>query len=358
MSTNFFFRLLRLLLFPISLLYGLSVLIRNKLFDWGLKSSQEFDLPLISIGNITIGGTGKTPHVEYLISLLQSRLNVAVLSRGYARKTKGFVLADDTVTPKEIGDEPFQLKNKFQECTIAVCESRVKGIKQLNAKNSPDVILLDDAFQHRYVRPGLSILLIDFNRPVFKDFYLPTGNLREGFYSRNRADIVVVTKVPENIRNETLEKWKTKLRLNEKQALFFSSLAYGEVKPVFVNAKNTPLSLDTLTAKILLVTGIAEPKSLLTYLDNKGCCYTLLKYPDHHNFDQADTRKILNTLEELKDENAIILTTEKDAVRLMHLNSFPEHLKGRTYFIPISVKLLQNETNNFENYILRYVRKG
>lgn len=358
MSNNFFLRLARILLFPISLIYGLAVLIRNKLFDWGFKRSIEFNLPVISVGNITIGGTGKTPHVEYLINLLKNQYDVAVLSRGYKRKTSGFVLAHDSITPDEIGDEPYQLNNKFKECAVAVCESRVNGINELLEKENPEVIILDDAFQHRYVKPGLSVLLVDFNRPVFRDVYLPTGNLRDGFYSRKRADLIIVTKVPDSVQEETLEAWKSKLRLTERQKLFFSGFEYEDIRPVFKNDKNSFLKLESLSSKILLVTGIAEPQSLLKHLYNKGCDYKLLRFPDHHSFTTADIQKISNSLLDMQDENAIILTTEKDAVRLMHLNSFPDHIKSCTYYIPISVKVLQNKTNEIENYILRYVRKG
>lgn len=361
MKSNFFVILFRLFLFPVSLVYGLVVLIRNKLFDWNIKKSVSFDLPIFSVGNITVGGTGKTPHVEYLLEILSDKYKTAVLSRGYKRKTSGFVLASDSSTANEIGDESFQIHSKYPECSVAVCESRVEGISQLlQNKADLEVIILDDAFQHRYVKPGLSILLVDYNRPVFKDFYLPTGNLRDGFYSRKRADIIIVTKANEDVDEHNYSYWKKKLKLLNHQHLYFSNIEYGSLKPVFENINSQPIKteLEKLNSEVLLVTGIAEPKPLISHIRHLGISLETMKFSDHHSFDDADISRIQKKFQKINENDGILLTTEKDAVRFLHYPGFPENLKKHIYYIPISIKILDNKQEELDNKILQYARKN
>ncbi len=351
----------RLLLFPFSLIYGLIVFIRNLAFDLNILKSGSFDIPIISVGNLTVGGTGKTPQIEYLIELLKDTFRVAVLSRGYRRETKGYVVAGKKTSPSEIGDEPYQIFTKFRKVIVAVCEKRAVGIENLlNKRKKPDVILLDDAFQHRYVKPGLSILLIDFNRPVFKDLLLPAGNLREGFGNRKRADVVVVTKCPEQINNGIVETWKKKLNLRANQSLFFSSIAYGKPQQLFSDGSlELPIEIiQKEKVKILLVTGIARPDSLIRWLQDKNIKLEIMSFPDHHNYSKEDINKIKTGFKKIKGRKKIILTTEKDAVRLMHIKKIPRNLKHKIYYIPIFNKFLQGKHEEFNCLILNYVKQN
>ncbi len=326
----------RWLLFPLSIIYGLIVSFRNKLFDYNILHSQEFALPVISVGNITVGGTGKTPHIEYLIRLLKkpsksskllegSRLGskhtgVAILSRGYKRKTKGFVLATEKSTVDEIGDEPKQIKQKFPDIHLAVSNSRVEGINKLLSKSSDDsirAILLDDAFQHRYVKPGLSILLIDYNRPLSSDYMLPYGELREKPSEKKRADIIIITKSPENISTAERKIIFRDLKILPYQSLYFTSLKYGTPIPVWGSHRMTPS--HPMTNKILLITGIAQPDALKKYLQSQqGGTNNVehLKFPDHHIYSKKDIKNIIQKFNNIANKNKIIITTEKDAIRL------------------------------------------
>lgn len=360
MNSSKFIRLFRLLLLPFSFVYGMAMLIRNKMFDWKLKKSHEFDLPVISVGNITVGGTGKTPHVEYLLELLQDKYKVATLSRGYKRQTKGYVLADENCNPATIGDEPFQIHSKFPGVMVAVCESRVTGIKSIvEANKNINTIILDDAFQHRYVKPGMSILLVDYNRPIHRDFVFPAGNMRESFYARKRADIVIITKVPSHINTTQINRLKKQLHLTRHQKLFFSAFEYGNLIPVFSEAEHTNevISLENLNKSVLLVTGIAEPAPLVNYFHKKEIPTNLLQFRDHHDFTDADIRKISNELEKIDGHNKIIITTEKDAVRIKHIQNIPYELIKKIYYIPVKVKILEGKQNEFENKIIEYVGK-
>ncbi len=360
MNSNVFLKLFRFLLLPFSLIYGLVIFLRNKLFDWNIKKTVSYNFPVISVGNITVGGTGKTPHTEFLLNLLSKEFRTAVLSRGYKRKTKGFVLASKSSTPEEIGDESYQIHMKYPESLVAVCESRVEGIKNLLLQNpNPNIVLLDDAFQHRYVNPGLSILLVDYNRPVYRDFYLPTGNLRDGFYSRKRADIIIVTKTPGEMVVEDYKYWRKKLRISDHQKVYFSQFEYGNLKPVFLN-QNKQIdipSLKNLKTQVLLITGIAEPKPLIEYIESHGLSCEIIRFADHHNFSDTDLKSIHSKYDKLNSKARIIITTEKDAVRIMHLMNYPETLKEATYYLPISVKILEDKEEEFKNYTLKYARR-
>ena len=352
---------LRILLIPISLLYGFAVWMRNKLFDWKLLKSTSFKIPLISVGNITVGGTGKTPHVEYLIELLKETLNVAVLSRGYRRKTKGFVLAGKKASPATIGDEPYQIYRKFDKVDVAVCESRVEGVnKLLNKRRKINAVLLDDAFQHRYIQPGLSILLIDFNRPVFSDYLLPAGNLREGLAARKRAHIIIVSKAPEELSETTKRFWEHQIKLLPGQYLFFTTFRYGKPKTISGNKPeyNDISQLKDKKVSVLLVTGIANPAPMLNYLGESGTKFTAMHFSDHHNFTSADIRKIKTAFKKLKGKRKILLTTEKDAVRFQHLDNFPKSLKNNAYYLPIKIAFLDGMTEKFNRMILDYAGKN
>lgn len=361
MTTNKKYQVLRLLLLPFSFLYGIGVFLRNLAFDIKIIKSKSFQIPIISVGNLTVGGTGKTPLIESLIDMLQQDNKVAVLSRGYQRKTKGFIIAGKKATPKKIGDEPYQIYKKYDTITVAVSEKRVEGVEKLiERKKKLNVVLLDDAYQHRYIKPGLSILLIDYNRPVFKDFLLPAGNLREGFSGKKRAHIIVITKCPYEPDNETVNYWKKKLKPARSQSLFFSSISYGQPLQVFAkNLQEIPLvTFQKQNFKVLLVTGIANPQSLINYLDKEKIHFETIIFPDHHQFNHEDILKIKKKFKSIPGRKKAIFTTEKDAVRFQHIKKFPVSLKHKFFYIPISNKILNGKQNEFESLISNYVKKN
>ncbi|MCF8378799.1 MAG: tetraacyldisaccharide 4'-kinase [Bacteroidales bacterium] len=347
--------LFKILLFPFSLIYGLSVIIRNKLFDWGILPSQEYNFPIISVGNIRAGGTGKTPHVDYLIELLQKEFKVAVLSRGYGRKTKGYILSSEKSDPEEIGDEPCQLKQKYPNILIAVDTSRRRGINNLSEMNNPpDVILLDDAFQHRYVKPGLSILLFDFNHPSKKDLFLPAGRLREPYSSRKRAKILLVTKTPKKIKAIDMRIIAQEMIVNKFQHLFFTTVSASEIKPVFADIHIDSNLIKEQKPDILIVSGIANPKNIKPFARKISPKFKELIFKDHHNYTEQDAVKIV---EEYKKMGAgIILTTEKDAVKLRKFRSVFSGIEERFFYLPIFINFLNEDESNFNHQIISYVR--
>ncbi|NAY92493.1 tetraacyldisaccharide 4'-kinase [Muricauda sp. JGD-17] len=299
-------RLLRLLAFPISIIYGLVVHIRNFLFDSGVLRSVTFDTPLICVGNLSVGGTGKTPMIEFLVRMLGEN-KVAILSRGYKRKSKGFVLAKSYHTVHDLGDEPFQLYRKFPNVIVAVDADRRNGITQLESKVQPDIILLDDAFQHRQVKPRFSILLTAFDSLYEDDWYLPTGDLRDSKREASRADLIIVTKSPENISTTKRKEITKKFNPKPRQKVLFAHLAYAEVVK---SSGSEQLPLSALkNANIALVTGIARPEPLVKFLKSKGLDFKHFKFRDHHDFSERDIESFNNY--------EIVLTTEKDYVRLM-----------------------------------------
>ena len=271
-------------LLALSWLYGLGVGIRNTLFEMGVLKSRSFSTPVISVGNITVGGTGKTPHVEYLIRLLKDQFNVAVLSRGYKRKSSGFVLSDSETTMPMIGDEPYQMKQKFPDITVAVDRKRTRGISKLTSPASGldiDVVLLDDAFQHRYVKPGINILLVDYHRLLIYDRLLPAGRLREPVKAKDRADIVIITKCPKDLKPMEFRVITKAMNLYPYQQLYFSTLEYDQPCGVFTNQVYS----EKLSGKnILLLTGIASPEQLLHDLQEYDSQITPLTFSDHHDF--------------------------------------------------------------------------
>lgn len=343
------------------MIYGLIAFIRNLLFDYHILRSVEFHIPVISVGNITVGGTGKTPFIEFLVSILEKEFKVAILSRGYKRKSKGFLLANQSSTLDDLGDEPLQMKKKFPEVTLAVDKNRVHGIRELIERdNSLDVILLDDAYQHRYVIPGLSILMIDFNQPLSKDHYLPLGRLRESPSEKTRAHIVVTTKCPENLKPIEQRIILSEMNLYPYQKLFFTTIKYGEMKPVFSDSAATLLKEDCKTGKysILLVTGIANSRPLRRHTRSISPKIKEIKFPDHHNFAPKDMIHIEDTFNNIENENKIIITTEKDAMRLVGYKDKVLPEKRFWYYIPIEVSFHNRAKASFVKYIVDYVRKN
>lgn len=347
-------------LYPVSFLYGTGVRFRNKLFDRGILPSRSFDLPVISVGNLTVGGTGKTPHTEYLIKLLKERYRIAVLSRGYKRKSKGFVLAEPSMPAGMIGDEPYQMKHKFPEIEVAVDKDRCHGIEQLCslADRRPDVILLDDAYQHRYVKPGLNILLTDYNRLICNDALLPAGRLREPASQKCRAHIVIVTKCPEEIRPVDFRILSKQLDLFPYQKLFFTSFRYKELVPLFSNYGRSPIKLEELTKgqKIVLMTGIATPGQLLHDLKRYTKQVETLTFGDHHDFTRKDLEELKNRFGQTGRSQRLIVTTEKDAARLAGNPFLDERLKPYVYVLPVEAYFLQNEEERFNETILGFIK--
>lgn len=350
-------------LYPLSWLYGMGVGLRNKLFDWGWLRAESFDAPVICIGNLAAGGTGKTPHTEYLIRLLtRQKLNVATLSRGYKRKTTGYILADGQSDARQIGDEPCQMKNKFPGIRVAVDEDRREGIRRLLALTDPpvDVVLLDDAFQHRRVKAGLNILLTDYHRLLCDDALLPAGRLREPADNKQRAQVVVVTKCPDDIKPIDFNIITKKLHLYPYQKLFFSGLRYGSLQPVFpdrAKGAGRPSQPDG-SEHVLLVAGIASPLPLLQELRRRTTHVEPLFFADHHDFGKGDLLQIEERFDALKGTRKRIVTTEKDAARLRNHPQLPDRLKPHLYMLPVDITILQNQQPIFNQTIIDYVRKN
>jgi len=339
---------LRLFLFPFALLYGLVVMLRNKLYDWGVFKSVKFELPVICIGNVVVGGAGKTPTTEYLVRLLAD-YKVAILSRGYGRKTKGFLLADAETTASTIGDEPMQYYQKFANVTVAVCEDRVKGINQL--KDNHDVILLDDAFQHRAVKAGFNILLFDFASFMHWQFLMPMGNLREPFSAYKRADALLVTKAPATLNEELKAEVRKGFNLNGEQTLSFSSIQYGELVPLF---GDSPQAL-TASATVFLLTGIANPTPLKKHLERTSSAIVSFEFPDHYKFSREDIKKLVKAFNEHSSTEKIIITTEKDSQRLLQDNLKDLLLNLPISYLPIQIALAATDKETFDKNILDYV---
>jgi tetraacyldisaccharide 4'-kinase len=335
--------LLRKILFPFALLYGIITSIRNFLFDKKVLPSYSFDIPVIAVGNLSVGGTGKTPQIEYLIRLLLPKYKIATLSRGYKRKSKGFVLADSTSNAEILGDEPFQFYKKFNNIHVAVDTDRKKGIEQLlTLAVKPEVILLDDAFQHRKVKAGFYILLTSYGDLYADDFMMPMGNLRESRNGAKRANIVIVTKCPATLSLDEQNKIRVQLKLDSNQELYFSFIDYDES----VYSENKTMKLNEIkNMDKLLIAGIAKPELFFRHLQQqKEACLT---YPDHHHFTENELLEIKN-----KSQNNIIITTEKDYVRLKD-----SILKEQLYYLPIRISFL-SAGDNFDKTIANYVGKS
>ncbi|HEY9535859.1 MAG TPA: tetraacyldisaccharide 4'-kinase [Mucilaginibacter sp.] len=345
-------KFLRLLLFPFSLIYGLIVIMRNWCYDTGLLTSRRFGLPVIAVGNLTIGGAGKSPMTEYLVRLLKKENKVATLSRGYGRRTKGYLLAGPNATADQMGDEPAQFKRKFPDITVAVCEKRVDGIEQL--QNTHDLIILDDAYQHRAVRPGLSILLFDYNSLSNPHLVLPAGNYREPFSGRWRADMIVVSKCPADMPGDEQERIVAAMAPLPYQQVFFSSINYMGLKDLAGNDAHTVIDQDST---IFLLTGIANPDPLLRYIKKHTLHVIQHNYPDHHRFSLKNITKLADEFAACKAQKKLIITTEKDAQRLGEQELAWLVNKLPVLVLPISINFLNDRQGQFDQLIIEYVRK-
>lgn len=341
---------------PLSWLYGLGVRFRNMLFDMDILKSRAFHVPVIAVGNITVGGTGKTPHVEFLVRLLSSQLNVAVLSRGYKRKSRGFVLAKSKTPMEQIGDEPYQMKQKFPHVAVAVDSKRVRGIERLTSGEQGrriDVVLLDDAFQHRYVKPGINILLVDYHRLIIYDKLLPAGRLREPLKGKDRADMVIVTKCPKELKPMEFRVITKAMALYPYQQLFFTTLDYEPLRPVFGSAKVPKLG----DFNVLLLTGIASPRQLIADLQPQVKTMVSMAFSDHHRFTRKDVRKVNQAFGALP-EPRLIITTEKDAARLHQVEGLSDDVRRNLYALPVRVSFMQDQEDEFCQGIIGYLQKN
>jgi len=361
---SFFRYIQRPALLPFSLLYGLAVVARNLLFDLNILKSVTFKIPLISIGNLSAGGTGKTPHVEYLAALLRNDYKIAVLSRGYRRKTDEFILAKKKSSVMEIGDEPLQIRQKFPNVIVAVDKDRVSGIKKLcKTIRKLDLILLDDAFQHRYVKAGFSILLIDYNKPVFNDILLPAGNLREPMRGLRRADIIIITKCPSNITSSARRSFISRLHPITKQTVFFTRYEYGTLNSVFNDNQKDAHILSYKRLKkpgvsVMLVAGIANPTPLKKYIQEYVRVDEEMTFPDHHYFNDKDIHLMRLKFDVINSSEKYIIVTEKDAVRLREVEIHDKDFKKAFYYIPIEVKFLAKGEKPFIKRIYKYMKKA
>ena len=342
---------LRKILKPISILYGEVVKARNKMYDNGMLESTKFEIPTIVVGNLSVGGTGKSPMIEYLIRLLKKEYKIAVLSRGYKRTSKGFQLATNKSTVAEIGDEPMQFFKKFTDIIVAVDAKRVNGIKQLKAlENPPEIILLDDAFQHRKVQGGFNILLTPHYNLYVDDSMLPSGDLRENIDGAKRAQVILVTKCPADLDELAQFEITKKLNIDLTQTAYFTKIAYDD----FIYKKGHKINRDDLqTYEILLVTGIAKTSPLTDFLQKQKIKFKHLKYKDHYNFTNKDLEKIQHTFSQLKARKTLILTTEKDYVRTF------ENKMENVYYLPIKTAFLAaTEEESFKIKIKKYVEQS
>lgn len=345
------------ILTPFSWLYGAGVWLRNTAFNIGLLPQEQFDVPIISVGNITVGGTGKTPHVEYLIDSLCGTYKIGVLSRGYKRSTKGFILATDSLSPRDIGDEPYQIYHKFNGLiTLAVCENRRKGIREMMRLNPEiDLFILDDAFQHRYVKPKVNIVLVDHGRLPENDKLLPLGTLREPKSRLMQCDIVVVTKCANNISPVEVRMVQETLDLFPAQGLFYSNIRYADPVPVFPVPNPSLPSLTWLQPDdtVLCVTGIANAKPFVKYLRQFSATVKVMHYYDHHYFTRSDFDDIFNVFDKLPGNRKFIVTTEKDSVRIVNNPYYPPAMRSVIYYIPIKVGFLSNNGDFISEVVKR-----
>lgn len=330
---------IRFLLFPFAFFYDVITSFRNYLYDLNFFKATSFEIPTIVVGNLSLGGTGKSPQIEYLVRLLQKQNSVAILSRGYKRKSEGFVLLNDTHLVADVGDEPLQFFKKFSSVSVAVDTNRVHGIQQLKERINPDIILLDDAFQHRRLKAGLYILLTCYDDLYSDDFLLPVGNLRESRRGAKRAHMIVVTKCPENLSETDQEQIISKLRPLKNQVVFFSKISYTSKTLGYEN-----IDIDQLSdCHILLITGIANSSSLIQFLEQKKCKIHHLKFPDHHNFSKSDVKRIKTEFDGINSNKKLLLTTEKDYTRLSNQIS-------ELSFLEITTELI-NKQKEFDNLI-------
>lgn len=340
----------RILLFPLSALYWLITALRNLAFRIGLLPSQKFKIPVICIGNLSVGGTGKSPHVMLVADLIKDHFETAMLSRGYGRKTSGIEIANYSSKVFDIGDEPLQFFNRFKnKIVVAVSENRVAGIRHLIDLYKTEAVIMDDGFQHRSVKPGFSILLTTFDKPYYKDYVLPAGNLREPRFGAGRADVIVVTKCPDNFSVKDKKEVLNKIKAKKHQQIFFSKIVYSETAIGYRFNLNYDEWADY---EVLLVTGIANSKPFVDFVKEKFKKTEHLEFPDHHNFSVADVEMIESKYENMKVLNKAILTTEKDYMRLRDESALIENL----FYLPIEVEL--NDFDGFKEILMKYVGKN
>ncbi len=352
MFSNWFLKSFRILLIPFAFLYGFVIIIRNWLYNQNISRSTSFALPIICVGNLSVGGTGKSPMVELLVRKLKNCFKVATLSRGYKRKTKGYVLASEKTTSIEIGDEPMQFHRKFPDIPVAVGEERIVAIPQLlHDRPETEVVILDDAFQHRAIKAGLNILLSDYNNLFTRDFYMPTGDLRDSRSSYKRADIIVVTKCPSDLPEEEKNAIVAEIEPFPHQQIYFATIAYGKPYHI-INGNEYTFTEQT---EVLLVTGIANPKPLKKYLEEYSQTYFLMQYGDHHIFTIDDFKEITDRFEHIKSESKIIITTEKDATRLL---KFSNEIDGMPFYVlPVEHSFLFGQEEEFTRSIITFIEQ-
>ncbi len=340
---------LKILLAPLTLLYGMIIGARNVLYESGLLKSSKFSMPIIGVGNLSMGGSGKTPHVEYLIHLLKPYINIGVLSRGYLRKTTGYKEVTQANTVDEVGDEPLQYKLKFPDVVVSVSERRALGIPMM-LSHYPDLqtVLLDDAFQHRAISPSLNILLTDYKFPYTKDYLIPSGRLREGRAAASRADVIIVSKCPKDISLEERQEWKEKLTYKNDVKVFFSTYEYGTPYHMYDTKRKINLDLDT---HAILISGIAKPIYLEEYVASKVGVVNIHSYEDHHNFSPHEVSLVNRAMQELDGDKKIVITTEKDSTRLDKHREFLQEHDIPVYILPIRVKFLDEEGQSFDNFV-------
>lgn len=350
-------KLLSILLLPFALLYGLIVMVRNYFFDWGILKSVSFNKPIICVGNITVGGTGKTPHVEYLLRQLSKDFKIATLSRGYGRKTKGFYYVEEKSSTNDVGDEPLQMKLKFPMVNVAVDGDRRNGIARLINENSNlDLIILDDAMQHRWVKPGFTVLLIDYNRLITRDFFMPLGRLRDSVKEKRRAEVVIITKCPLELNSEQMSAVKNELNLHTNQNIYFTGIGYGEPQPVFAEYGKQLVLSDQ--QDIFAFAGIANPTFFYSYIKSKAKLIETYTFADHFTFSESKISPIFENYLKYESLDKSIVTTEKDAARIRGLKNLGEEFKKALFYIPIEIKFIDNQENSFINQILTYARKN
>ena len=350
-----------ILLYPLSLLYGLITGIRNFLYDSGILHSEEFHFPVICVGNITVGGTGKTPHTEYIAGLLRENFKVATLSRGYKRKTHDFRIASSEAPVSEIGDEPMQIFHNFPDILVTVDKNRVHGVKKiLQEYPETEVIILDDGFQHRRITAGFSILLSDYDRLFIRDHMLPYGNLRENKGNMRRADMILITKSPENISPIQRRLIVKEIDKSPHQNLYFTTFRYKAPVHVFENIieGTQPEFTDCDKCSIVLITGIANPRPLIEYLQKTYTEILHLSFPDHYNYSEKDIINFSSAFNNLRSVRKYLFTTEKDAIRLREFTNIAEPMRSAFFYIPIEIYFLNEDKDEFDNLIINYVRKN
>lgn len=353
---------MKFLLIPFSIIYRIIIKIRNLIYDYDIIKSKEFEISTISIGNITVGGTGKTPHTEYLVNLLKNQFNIAVLSRGYKRKSKGFVLAEEKISYSIIGDEPKQIFNKNNDINVAVCENRVIGIQKIiEFDKNTEIVILDDAFQHRRIKPDISILLTDYNNLFIYDKMLPVGRLRESKHSYSRANIIIVTKCPEDLKPIDRRVISKNINVLPFQTIYFTYIKYKNIYPVFKNKeiKDIDNNFKFADYQILLVTGIASSELLKKNIAEKySSKLNHLEFKDHQNFSKKDIERIENEFNKIETNKKIILTTEKDAVRLFENQFINDEIRKYFYYIEIEIDFLFDAKKEFNNQVVNNVIKN